>query len=340
MGRLWQSGAELLDTVLEVVAYKTGIQLTAEQVRKLATRHCGLLDGQDEMVGVRSEEIEELVGDLLFKVGNMPEPGMTFPIIDFVEKYESDPPKRRMAESISSLFVDSLESLPVKDKLIDPTSFFEECIRRFGQDGSNLAFEFLEGFNNYLHRVPWFDYRRIEWKDTVELRDLFHSEGLDTFYGNFIDQRFLDYLFRNFDSIDSMNWRKFEGLTAEFFKREGFEVRIGPGRDDDNIDIRVWPGQADTSKPPAILIQCKREKQKVGKLVVKALWADILHEGAGSGLVVTTSSLSPGAKKTCVARGYKIKQANRGTLNQWITAMRSPYAGESDSSNKEAQEGA
>ena len=52
----------------------------------------------------------------------------------------------------------------------------------------------------------------------------------------------------------------------------------------------------------AFWCQCKRQKEKVGKVVVKALWADVQHEKASPGLIVTTSRLSPGAKEVCAAR--------------------------------------
>ena len=65
----------------------------------------------------------------------------------------------------------------------------------------------------------------------------------------------------------------------------------------------------------------------MGKLVVKALWADIQAEKANSGLIVTTSSLSPGARSTATARAYPIYEANRATLAKWITSMRTPDMG-------------
>ena len=101
----------------------------------------------------------------------------------------------------------------------------------------------------------------------------------------FFDLRFIDYLYQNFDDIDKMNWRKFEGLTAELFTREGFHVNIGVGSNDDSIDARVYPTENDTDKPPLILIQCKRQKEKVEKVIVKALWADIQAEKAQSRLI-------------------------------------------------------
>ena len=78
-----------------------------------------------------------------------------------------------------------------------------------------------------MHISPWSAYRRIEWKDTAELEDLFRSESLDTLYGTFLNQRFIDYRGRNLALMDSINWREFEGLTAEFFKRAGCHVEIG-----------------------------------------------------------------------------------------------------------------
>ena len=74
-------------------------------------------------------------------------------------------------------------------------------------------------------------------------------------------------------------------------------------------------------------MQCKREKSQVGKVVVKALYADVLHEKANSGLIVTTTGLSPGAKKVCTARAYPITGIDRDGLIKWINLMRTPGKG-------------
>jgi restriction system protein len=76
-----------------------------------------------------------------------------------------------------------------------------------------------------------------------------------------------------------------------------------------------------------MLVQCKRQKAKIEKVVVKALWADVVAEGAESGLIVTTSSLSPGSANICKARAYPIEQANRETLKTWIQQMKTPGEG-------------
>jgi len=75
------------------------------------------------------------------------------------------------------------------------------------------------------------------------------------------------------------------------------------------------------------MVQCKRQTRKVERVVVKALYADMLAEGAGAGLVVTTSEISPGAASDIAARAYPITSANRAQVHQWIAAMRKPDAG-------------
>lgn len=159
------------------------------------------------------------------------------------------------------------------------------------------------------------------------LEDLFKSESLESQYGEFIDQRFINYLNRNHDKLGEIHWRKFEGLTAEYFDRQGYKVELGPGRNDGGIDVRVWKDNARDGDAPLILIQCKRYKEKIGRTVVKALWADVEWEKADSGLIVTTSSISPGAQQDCIARGYKIKQANKQIITQWLDTMKTPGTG-------------
>lgn len=127
-----------------------------------------------------------------------------------------------------------------------------------------------------------------------------------------------------------MNWRKFEGLTADFFSRQGFEVELGEGRNDDGVDVRVWPTGEDPSKPPAIIVQCKRQRASIEKVIVKSLFADVLHNEAQSGLVVTTSRLSPGAAAVCKARKYPVEVADREAVRRWVEEMRKPGMGMAD----------
>ena len=160
----------------------------------------------------------------------------------------------------------------------------------------------------------------------IELKDLFESERLNAEYGNFIDQRYIDFLHGSFPEIDRMNWRKFEQLTAEYLDRAGFRVELGPGRNDDGIDVRAWSKDDEITRPH-VIVQCKRQKASVDKLVIKSLYADVVHENATSGLLVTTSRISPGAEQTRLARAYPIVVADRATLRAWLKALRKPGVG-------------
>ena len=87
-------------------------------------------------------------------------------------------------------------------------------------------------------------------------------------------------------------------------------------------------GSCRTNKwDPHCLIQCKRQKEKIEKVVVKGLVADVQYEGAALGLVVTTSELSPGSRNTISARGYSIKEIDRKGLSGWLQKLRTPGTG-------------
>lgn len=97
---------------------------------------------------------------------------------------------------------------------------------------------------------------------------------------------------------------------------------MGPGRNDDGIDLRIYPAVEIEDTPPLIIVQCKRVKTKIDKALIKSVYADVLHEHADSGLIVTTSYLSPGAARMRTARGYNVEASDRTTLRQWINQMK------------------
>src|SRR5262249_1711978 len=96
---------------------------------------------------------------------------------------------------------------------VDLTPGLEVAAAAFGAEGIAVALEYIDLTRASIHASPWGPFRRVEWVETAQLRDLFTSESLETRYGAFLDQRFIDYLDRNFDAADKMNWRKFEGLS-------------------------------------------------------------------------------------------------------------------------------
>lgn len=333
---MWFNGIEFSAFLSELIGYKSGIALTQNDLCELVSdeeKYESVLKQPDEaVIRIRSEELESLVGLLLYRVGHIESPEVGFSFVRLIHKYKHNEEELAAYMTAMELFTEimpeiSKQTAAAGKKAIDPSPFIKASIDKAGKLGGKIAIELLEGYNRDLYTSPYILCRRIDWVDTVDLMDLFKSESLVTQYGKFVDQRYIDYLHRNFEKINDINWRKFEGLTGEFFTRNGFHVEIGPGRDDGGVDLRIWPSETDINLPPLILVQCKRQRSNVEKVIVKALWADVLEENAQSGLIVTTSALSIGADKVCKARGYPVCQANRETLKIWIKNMKTPGEG-------------
>jgi restriction system protein len=305
--RIWFNSGTLIPSISEIVGYKSGLALTRQELLdSIAGEDTARLVSESDctLVTLRGEEFWGILIDILYHIGNIASPNYEWPTDELFRKYRRDSRRRKIARQVVNLFIDFMSSPSERQKSgpVDTARFLVLVAETHGVAGVRIAFEFLRIVRNFLHLDPSTRFRNVDWKDTAQLSDLFKSESLTTQYGEFFDQRYVNYLSANFDAVDKINWRKFEGLTGEFFARHGFNVNLGPGRNDGSIDVRVWRQGADGSTPPAILVQCKREKRKVNKVVVKALYADIINERAESGLIVTSTALSPGAEKVCRAR--------------------------------------
>jgi restriction system protein len=330
MGSIHLTREHLLETLIEVVGFKAGVVIGEDRLLRIVgsgSPVSEILDPNGPGGGrVRSEDVEEAVAVLLHAVGNTSSPHKTFSAIDMFHRYKRDPVALDTYMAVGELFGrwrrQAALTAPA-DKPWDATPFVFEATRLHGKTGMDMAMEMINGINRDLHQSPWTRMRTVDWADEIELRNLFESEGLQPSHGTFVDQRFIDYLHRNFDDVDTMNWRKFEGLAGEWFVREGFDVAMGSGRGDGGVDLRVHCRDAAPDAPALILVQCKRTKAKVDQGVVKAIYADVLHEGAGSGLIVTTSGLQPGAERMRKARGYNVEAADRAAIREWLARMRS-----------------
>jgi len=333
MGSVHLSRVSLIESLTEIVGYKSGLVLTKEELVE-PLRTSGYFEKILDPAGpgggrIRSEEYENAVVLLLYKLGRTSSPDNNLFIAEMYHKYKGDPVTLDLYMEMGHLYNSSMKQAmheamarPTQGRSIDPTAFMTEAMRRHGRPGLDMAMEMITGVNRDLNRSAWGQLRSIDWKDEIELADLFKSEKLGASHGTFLDQRFIDYLDRNFEQIGNIHWRKFEGLTGEFFAREGYKIDMGPGRNDDGIDLRIYPATEIENAPPLIIVQCKRVKAKIDKALVKSVYADVLHERADSGLIVTTSYLSPGAEHMRTARGYNVEAADRMTLRQWISRMR------------------
>jgi len=336
MGAVRWRVVDYMEFLSEIVGYKAGVAMSdSEFADQLAD-----MPGYDGFAGLprktwirtRSEIVQSTVAWLLFRLGNIETPITMPPLFDVVRKYLDKPRKLKLLMTVGDeLFRFTRRALERAEKrgekAIDPTPLIKQVERKHGVRAAQMAVEMVLSLDRSLHIMPWSRIRMVDWKDTVRLRDLFKNESLTTHYGFFLDQRFIDFLSNNFDRIDEINWRKFEGLAGEFFTREGYHVEMGRGRADQGVDLRVWPDKERATGPPLVIVQCKRQKDKVEQVVVKALWADVVHERARSGLIVTTSRLAPSSETVRKARSYPVEQADRDTLRRWIREMRTPALG-------------
>jgi restriction system protein len=96
----------------------------------------------------------------------------------------------------------------------------------------------------------------------VALDRLFEGEHIPDDPTAYLDQRYIDYLAKNSEEMGRIHWRNFERL--------GYEVDLGIGTKDGDIDVRVWTDRDSKTGPPLMLIQCKRYKDVVGIETVKA----------------------------------------------------------------------
>jgi len=334
MGAIWFRGAEFVASLSEMIGFKTGLALSEERLHAILDDiDASLWPPSDDLeMRIRSESFEEVFVGVLHRLGAGPPRPMVSPIWEVERRNEDDPARlvvvQALGPQLQEFLTDAL-SMEQPPSGIDPSSFLAAAENSHGPIGREIGLELLEAINAYLFQSPFSRIRRVEWSDIRDLDELFRSEHLESRHGAYFDQRFVDFLDANFDDIDQINWRQFEGLAAEFFDRSGLRVALGPGRNDEGVDIRLWPSEGDTDDPgPAVtLVQCKRERRRIGKTIVKALWADVVQEDAKSGLIVTSSSFSPGARATRTARGYPIEEADRESLRKWIRSMRTPGSG-------------
>lgn len=280
-----------------------------------------------EVVRLASDDYADAVGDLLFALGAARTPGMPPLSRRFLWNIEKEP-----GEGLDVFQLMKIEAVGrefARRKLARDDSQAEVLAELRLLLGANEAVWFpglLAAIDEEIGVNPFY-VRQIVKSDLILLKDLFQSEALPSDDGRFFDQRFIDYLNRNPEKLFQMNWRKFEGLAAEWFQRSGYTVELGPGRNDGGVDLRIWKDDLSQSGPPTVIVQCKRYKDKIDRVTVKALYSDLIFEKATGAMVVTTSDISRGAKKDIEAREYPITTANLETVTTWLSEMRAPGNG-------------
>jgi hypothetical protein len=209
MGSIRFSAASMFGSLSDVVGTKSGLALNRQQLGELLGRDERFREfqelGDDDWVRIESVTAEEMIEFLLFSVGRLERMNNPLPLAHLYHKYKGDPAKLKVVYSISKAFIDFLgETLANPDLKrgdeIDPTAFIRRCLASYGRLGLEISNDLITNYAIQLEIKSHFP-SVSEWTDTAELDELFRSEGLATQYGQFFDQRYIDYLHRNFDDI-------------------------------------------------------------------------------------------------------------------------------------------
>jgi len=321
MGRIRASFSHFLDVASEEVACSSGVLLSDANIRRLAGRyHISELRGITRSSGetvLRAEELEEAILNLRVAIGELPDNKMgQFFFVDAAKMiWASGGNPRKLAAAFLAV-ADSGRYQSLTSEAI------EEVAKKSGQRHDHIL-AFAAAWSEFGRRNHQLSERRTDkvWDGIVQLDRLFEGEHIPDDPTVYLDQRYIDYLAKNGEEMRNMHWRNFERLTTEFFRRQGYEVDLGPGTKDGGIDVRVWTDKEAKAGPPIMLIQCKRTKDNVGIETVKAFWADVQFHKAESGLIATTAAVTRDSKAMCEARQYPLNFAEGDQVKRWSRSM-------------------
>ncbi len=313
---------DLLDLLSDELAYRSGILLSQREVREVAVHVPDesvrevLLRDLDGVIYRASDIYADLARGLRVVIGNLSDdqPAMLRRMDASVAVSAAGyDPSRIMMEFVD---VGSARS----DKTLGEDAIIE-VQRRTGAPREVVTAVFLMIADHLEREATPFLPDRVSWDGAVPLADLFGAELIPIDADAYVDQRFLDFLAARGERLDEIHWRNFERLCAEFFRRLGFVVHLGPGSKDGGIDLRVW--NDDNHQTPFLLVQCKRyDEDRLVKIeTVKALWEDVRFEGAEHGLIATTSRISPGGKRVAESRAYRLGFAENARVREWSQSM-------------------
>lgn len=326
--RAWVSARYLLDLLEEQVAIRSGILLNDYDIKEIIKNSsmkdfvpC-LTGAPDKTFGVRPELVEDLVRVIRAAIGNLPdtEDGM----IILFKRLRRLKEEGHEVEKFLPAFEEVLEKVAKSDNRVIGEKEILEIVE-LSELPINVVLDIVVNINEVQERGLsfWQKVDKKDWDGMTPLSDLFCKEIAPKKEPILMDQRFIDYLVANLDQLDKIHWRNFERLCAEFFKRNGYIVKLGPGTNDGGVDIRVWPEDKDSDGPPLILVQCKRYKE--GKTVsiecVKAFWTDVEYENAQKGIIATTSRVASGGHKVCEARKWPLDLVESEKVGEWLKSM-------------------
>jgi len=330
MGAIHWSLENFINTMLDIVVIKTGLVISEGYLIEILQEEFpsdrtfqNYTERKKYGVRIRSEEFDFYCWQIRQRLGELEkdiQPYFLGNVESMMEWHDKGYEPIKVAERLIEVMGENYDK--ENPKLIDPRPVLDKVI---SEDIApmELVLEMFKGIvDNQKLSNTIFPVEQILWDGGTDLDDLFGKETLPKLKGEFIEQKFINYLQANPDKLDVMHWRNFERLTAEFFKRQGYEVELGPGVNDGGIDVRVFDKNDKTK--PYIIIQCKRYKKtnQVQIETVKSFYTDVEFEGAKKGLIATTSKVAVGGKKVVSIRKYPLHFAENEEIKNWVEKMK------------------
>ncbi|WP_047814117.1 restriction endonuclease [Rhodopirellula islandica] len=321
-----------IDTTTELVGIKSGLAIADSAVIDLLSTsesiECWWRGDSSEGLRLHAEDLEFAHTWLLFCIGATPDPRCTVQLVgDYCKQTEvpiiwKDIYGIEDEDEESNMQLDSDFPPQLQRMMFLRTVLSDFCLNKIELPDSLNS---LPGFGQLVEqyrRRNIFDNNIPEgraWDGLVQLSDLFNCEDSPKNCESYLDQRFIDYLNAQSGDISKMHWRQFERLCAEYFRRHGYTVKLGPGRNDGGKDV-VATKDGKVVGPDLVYVQCKRlnHDYEVDIDTVKAFWTTMNDDYATRGLIATTSRLAAGAKKYCNARKYRLSAVESGQIRSWI----------------------
>jgi len=339
MARSLNTRQKHINIYKDLIGIKSGFVLTEEQfIELLEATHKDLEQARfllrgtnkwwqgdkDEFVSIRVENIEANIIYVMYSLGAIPDRRTSSDIlINFIKKQGID------SRTEYEYFAEVLGTASV---VLHITEFFPKMLPLPSIDLDIMSIiESFKKSDDYqeFHRRHFFNRNlplQRKWDGLLPLSELFESEDMpiNTIPEQYFDQRYIDYLYAQESKLQNIQWRQFEYLTAEYFRRNGYEVEVGRGRGDGGKDVAARKREG-VAGPDLVLIQCKRNGNlnPVDIDTVKAFWTTINEDGATKGLIVTTSRLTRGAQKFCEAHKYRLTSVDGKTVRLWLKNLAS-----------------
>ncbi|CAG9262698.1 putative AAA domain-containing protein [Paraburkholderia caribensis] len=137
-----------------------------------------------------------------------------------------------------------------------------------------------------------------------------------------LEQKLFEAVAENPDLMYTISPRDFELLVAELLHRQGYDIQVTPPSKDGGVDL--YAAKSSEIGQFLFLVECKRyaRSNPVQVDVVRSLYGNVQAKKATSGVIVTTSTFTRGAKSFQSQLHHQLQLKDYLNLRDWIAKVR------------------